>query len=207
MRKFFLAVLAAVVLMTGLTACGGDDETYRPAAFGERGACYYVDDPQEVVALQRAGYCGEAGHYWTPMLMPLAWHMMYYPYYSSPVYVNTYVPVGRRTYYNNSQRDFGRSHASEIKRESAKAKYRSSKGKIVTGNKVKSNKFGGTRSKGGSGNRTKTCSAGVLDAGSFIMKGGGSTGGSRSGGSRSGGGGGSRPKSNTTKTQTKTGSC
>jgi hypothetical protein len=201
MRKMILAVLAAVVMMTGLTACGGDEETYRPAAYGEKGACYYVDDPQEAIELQRAGYCGEKNHYWTPMIMPIFWHQMYYPYYSSPAYYNNYVPVVRRTTYQTNERTFGTTYKSEIKRESAKAKYKSSKGKIVTGNKVKSSQFAGTRNKGGSGSRTKTCSLSNLDATGFIMKGGG-------GGSRSGGGGGSRSTTKTTtKTKTNTGGC
>lgn len=203
MKRLALSVAAAALMLTGLTACGGDDETYRPVAYGENGHCYYVEDPHEIDALYSQGNCPRS---WTPMIMPVYWHSMYYPYYSSPAYYNVYVPATTRAVYVQHETVYKTQHASEIKTASAKARYKNSSGKTVTGNKIGTAKFGGgSRTSGGSGSRTKTCgmSAGV-NGGAFInaTTGGGSRSGGSTGGSRT-----STRSGTGTRTTTRTGGC
>jgi hypothetical protein len=211
MRKIVMLPLLALLLVIGLSGCGGGQPvSYAPAAYGQNGQCYYVDDPYEVTVLQQQGLCQRS---WTPFLMPLFWHQMYYPYYSSPGYVNTFVVVSHRTTYVTHERSFGNTYKSQISSASKTAKYKGSNGKIVTGNKVNTNNMKGSRNSGGSGSRTKTCSLGPIStsAGLLFKGGGGGGGGSRggsSGGSRSSSsGGGSRSGSSSggSKSRSKTG--
>jgi hypothetical protein len=203
MRKILLALLAAGMLVSTLAACGGGDNvSYRPAAYGENGHCYYVEDPSEVYGLERDGYCHRD---WTPMLMPLYWHMMYAPYYSSPAYYGRFVPRQSRTVFISHQTTFVNSHQSEIKSAVKTATYQGSNGKKVSGSTFGTRTFtgGGSRGGFGGGSNRKTCgmaqSTGSLD---LVMRGGGSGGhsggGSRGGSSRSGsrsGSGGSKSRS------------
>lgn len=180
MRAFLAALLAAV----SLTACGsGQPVSYAPMAYGQNNQCYYLDDPAEAIALQHAGLCGPTGNYWVPTPMPLLWHQMYYPYYSSPAYYNTYVVVAHRTTFVSTQATFGRTYASQIKTESAQAKYRGSNGKTYTGNRIKPGSFSNGVKGFGSGMK---CALGPV---TLQIRGGG---GSGSGGSRGGFGGGSK---------------
>jgi hypothetical protein len=179
-KLLILVMLAAV----GLTACGSHPVAYAPVAYGQNSQCYYLDDPQEAIALQHAGLCGPQGNYWVPTLMPLLWHEMYYPYYSSSAYYGTYVVASHRTVFISHQTTFSHTYASEIKTQSAKAKYKGSNGKTYTGNKIKKGSFSnGVKGFGGG----KKCSLGAPLGVSLTKGGGGSSGGSRSGGSRSGG--------------------
>lgn len=197
MRKFVMLPLMALLLVVGLSGCGGGTPvTYAPVAYGEYGHCYYVDDPYEVTVLQNQGLCNRS---WVPFLMPLLWHQMYYPYYSSPGYYNTFVVVSHRTTYVTTQKTFGNTYKSDISRVSKTAKYKGSNGKIVTGNKVKTSDMKGNRNSGGSGSRTKKCSLGVSDSAGLIY------GGSKpGGGSRSSTTGGSRSSTTGTKPKPKT---
>lgn len=203
-KQGLLSLVAGVLVLGGAVACGHDDpEDYRPVAYGENGHCYYVEDPLEVTALYDRGYCQRS---WTPFLMPLLWHQMYYPYYASPAYYNTFVPVATRTVYVTHSTTFQHTYAADIKRQSSRATYKNSAGKTVKGNKVSPTKFGGgSRTGGGGGSRSKTC--GMSQGGgdlTLVMKGGGSTGGGSRGGSSGGSrtttrtgtsGGGSKPRS------------
>lgn len=94
MRRHLAAIAAAIALTAG---CATEDG-YTPAmtSYGERGACYYVDDPAEAVALQAAGLCPVN---WIPAPMPYSWRSQYAWYYDSPGYYNTYVPQARRSVY------------------------------------------------------------------------------------------------------------
>jgi len=77
--KRIFVLLALLLLSIALTAC--DDISDAPDAYGENGHCYYVNDPSEVISLQQAGLCPRS---WTPVIMPVYWHSMYYRYYDSP---------------------------------------------------------------------------------------------------------------------------
>jgi len=89
------AILPAAAI--ALAGCGSTtNDPPGPTTYGEAGACYYVDDPSEVVALQDAGYCPRN---WSPAPMPSPWYDQWAWYYSSPRYYDTYVPVSRRTVY------------------------------------------------------------------------------------------------------------
>jgi hypothetical protein len=185
MRKFGLGLLAAVMSIGALTACGGPAVTYRPAAYGENGQCYYVSSPAEVYGLQRDGYCPSS---WSPVLMPLAWHLMYAPYYSSPAYYGTFVPAASRTVFISTQTTFVNTHQSEIKTAVGSARYKGSNGKTVPGTKFGTRTFSGGGSRGGfgGGSNRKTC--GLSSNGGYAYKGGGSTGGGGFGGGGSRGG-------------------
>lgn len=150
-------VLAGVVLAAGLGACGGGQAVaYRPASFGVPGQCYYLHDPLEAMALQRAGLC-EAG--WMPTIMPLAWHQMYAPYYASPRYINIYVPSEQRTAFRRTEQTWGAANKGVIAAQAKQAKYLGSNGKTVTADKIGATKYGagnrfgpsGTKFGGGSG--------------------------------------------------------
>ena len=108
--KRTLATLTAVLpaAAIALAGCGGTaNDPPGPTSYGEAGACYYVDDPSEVAALQDAGYCPRN---WTPAPMPPAWYDQWAWYYSSPVYVNHYVPASRRTVYVEHVKVINQSH-------------------------------------------------------------------------------------------------
>lgn len=185
MKKFIVAAVAATLTMLGLGACGGGHPTtYTPAAYGQNGYCYYINSPAEALALQSSGLCP---HSWAPLLAPLAWQQMYYPYYSSPAYYNHYVPVGVRTVYISHERSFGSTYRSQIATASKSASYRGSNGKVTTYNKISTG--GGTRTSFG----TKTSTRCDVVRGALLKTkfqrggGGGFGGGSRSGGSSGGG--------------------
>jgi hypothetical protein len=136
----FLFVALTILSATLLAACDmADDVSYAPVAYGENGHCYYVTDPAEVVDLQQAGLCPRA---WTPVIMPIAWHAMYYSYYDSPSYYDRYVPSARRTYYKTTVITKSETtYKTEITQDSSKAKYKGSDGKQYTSTQVKSKGF------------------------------------------------------------------
>lgn len=157
LRTLIGAAVVAALAMT-VAGCSGSHApvTYAPAAYGVAGHCYYVDDPAEVAALQRAGLCPAA---WVATPMPLAWHEEYYDYYDSSAYYDTYVPVATRTVYVHRQATFRTAHRAAITASAKKATYRSSSGQLVKGSKVTAGKarfgsgtsFGTTGKKYGSG--------------------------------------------------------
>lgn len=136
----FLFVALTILSATLFTACdASDDLSYAPMAYGENGHCYYVTDPAEVVDLQQAGLCP---HSWTPAIMPLVWHEMYYAYYDSASYYDHYVPSSRRTYYKATViTRFETTYKTEITKYSSKAKYKGSDGKQYSATQVKSKGF------------------------------------------------------------------
>src|SRR4051812_15298749 len=97
-----LLTVVAIAAAGLLTGCAHDHHvhpaptitTYSMVAYGESGYCYYIDDPSEATALLAAGRC-PAG--WVPYRAPLVWEQTYWAYYSSPSYVNVYVPANSRT--------------------------------------------------------------------------------------------------------------
>src|SRR5207302_3404680 len=83
------------------------------------------------------------------MIMPLAWHAMYYMYYDSPSYYDHYIPVARRTYYRTTVvHRFETEHKTEITRYSTSGRWKGSDGKAYSGRtvttRVKSGKSGFT---------------------------------------------------------------
>lgn len=190
MKTKFAVLISAVLMLTGLTACGHNDMSYRPAAFGQSGQCYYVDNPAEAIALQQAELCPSS---WIPTVMPLFWHQQYAYYYDYPGYYNRFVPVSSRTIYVTHAHTFENTYRSQIKTASKTAQFRGSDGKTYTGNKIKvgPKTFTGGSNKGGfsgGSNKSKTC--GMSQSG-YAYKGGGTTGGT-SGGSSGFSGGGNR---------------
>lgn len=141
MKRTVLAV-AILALALGLTGCGRDKEkvAYRPIAFGQNNQCYYVHDPAEAVALQAAGLCERS---WAPTLIPAAWHSMYYPYYSSPAYYRTYVPVPMHRAYVDTSRTWGSANKNAIATAVKDATYLGSNGKRVSAEKIGAAKYGG----------------------------------------------------------------
>lgn len=204
-KRFAFCITFLLLAALGLTGCGGGQPVaYAPTAYGVSGQCYYLDDPAEAIALQNAGLCP---HTWAPTLMPLLWHQMYYPYYSSPAYYGTYVIASHRTVYVSHQTTFQHTYASQIKTESSKAKYKGSDGKTYTGNKIKPGKFSNGKKGFGGG---KKCGLAPLSGSALTKGGGGSSGGSRSGGSSGGSkgyGGGSKGKSSGSTGRSKSGGC
>jgi hypothetical protein len=156
--RLILAVLAAALTGGALSGCSlGDDSdpTYTPAAYyqtvGGVYECYYTTTTQEAYSLMAAGLC-PAGSMPTPM--PLSWEEMYWSYWSSPAYYNTYLPVGyRSTYTRVTIVHFSSTYKSQISAASSKAVYKSSAGGTVSGSKVNTTQFGSgsraTKSYGG----------------------------------------------------------
>lgn len=159
--KRFAVCLAVLVSTSVLTACGGDGEkiAYRPVAYGENNQCYYVNDPAEAQLLMDQGLCERS---WVPTVMPMTWHHMYYPYYSSPAYYRVYVPVATRTVYVEREKSWGSSNKKAIEGEAKKATYQGSNGKVVSASKIGAtkygagNRFGPTGAKFGGGDRKAT---------------------------------------------------
>jgi hypothetical protein len=190
-RRFVAALVTALIVGSGLTACGGSDDsdvTYSPAAYGEvvggQGLCYFDQDPYEAQQLLATGMC-PAG--WIPYQMPTYWHQQYYGYYSSPAYYNRYVLVSRRTVYVTHETTFHTTYSTQITAASKAASYRGSNGKTVSGSKVGTAKFGGGSARqqtyGGGSGRANTTGGTGSKSGSY---GGGSGRSSTSGGGSAG---------------------
>lgn len=191
-RRLTAALITALIVGAGLTACGGSDSnvSYAPAAYGEVvggvGHCYWDDDPYEAQQLLLDGSCPTG---WVAYPMPLTWHESYYGYYSSPVYYNRYVIASHRTVYVSHETTFHTTYSTQITTASKTATYKGSNGKTVTGPKTGTVKFGG-----GTG-RQQTYGGGNGRANATGGTSGGSTGGSKSstggtsGGSKSSSGG------------------
>jgi hypothetical protein len=144
-----LAAALAVFLGVTLTGCSsGPAATYAPAAYGQNGQCYYLDDPYEAQQLLAAGLC-PAG--WVPAPMPLSWEEMYFSYYDSPAYYSRYVLVSHRTVYLSHEAAFHTTYASQISAASKSATYKGSNGKTVTGTTAKMKFSTGSGSTGTAG--------------------------------------------------------
>lgn len=160
--KRLAIILGVCMATTVLGACGDDKKeavAYRPIAYGQNNQCYYVSDPAEAQLLMDQGLCQRS---WVPTVMPIVWHQMYYPYYSSPAYYGAYVPAAARTVYIERERSWGTQNKTAINREAKKATYQGSNGKTVTANKIgvakygAGNRFGPTGTKFGGGSRNAT---------------------------------------------------
>ena len=193
-----IALVAAAGLVMGLAACT-DDSSYEPAAYGQNGQCYYVQNPQEATVLLQDHKCLSG---WTPTLMPESWLLMYYAFYSSSFYRNTYVPSSYRSTYSSKLNSFYSANKTTITQQASKGTYRDSSGQKVSGKQAgitigksgsstiggKSGGTFGTKS-GGSGVGGGTKSGGGLSgskSGGTGFKSGGSSGGFKSGGSSGG---------------------
>lgn len=159
--KLIAKSMTVLMIALGLVACGGNDKkvAYRPVAFGENNQCYYVDNPAEAQMLINQGLCER---HWAPTAMPVYWHQMYYPYYASPAYYNTYVPVATRTVYVTNQKTWGQQNKTAIAEKAKAATYKASNGKTVPAEKIGAtkygagNRFGPTGAKFGGGARNAT---------------------------------------------------
>lgn len=180
MKKVLGLLLGLGFVVSVLAGCSGFGQSapvsYSPAAYGQNGVCYYVNSPAEVVALQNAGLCPRT---WVAGPMPDYWLNEYYPYYSSPVYYTSYVPVRLRATYVRTEHTYYAAHSSAIRTASSKATYKSSSGGTVKGTTViKSKSTFGSGTAGtsfGSGKRSGSTSGYTGSSGSRTS--------SRSGGS------------------------
>lgn len=209
MKKTLYALVAVALAAVGLTACGGQPVTYTPAAaaWGNAGLhqCYMpLGVPQSSWQAIEQRYI--ASHYcqagWTPIYMPQQTYMAYYPYWSSGVFYNHYLPASYRTVYVSYETNYGRTYHSQILSAERTATYKGSNGKTTTYNKIKTG--GGTRSSFGTGTRCSAMRDALLQP-KYQRRGGG---GSFGGGSRGGGGigGGSRSGSSGSRSGTSSGS-
>ncbi len=181
MRPARILAAAAALTVSALGAgCSRQPVAYGPAAYGETGQCYYVDDPAEAIALQAADLCPSG---WVPAPMPLYWHARYAMYYDSPGYYNRYVPAQSRTVYVTHVHTFESKHSADIARQRPSATYKGSDGKSYTGSKVSPGSFGGGARSGGGGGGSRSSSGTVRSSGVGSSS-------RSSSGSRSGGGGG-----------------
>lgn len=171
-RRIAALIAGLFIAVAALAGCSHSAPvSYAPAAYGTNGQCFYDDDPYEAQQLLAAGLC-PAG--WVPTPMPLYWHEEYYSYYSSPSYYNRYVLVSHRTVYVTHETTFHTTYSSQISTASAKATYKGSNGKTVTGTTAK------MRFSTGSGSTGKV-GGGSLRAGTSGGSSGGSSGGAGSG--------------------------
>lgn len=151
MKTRLALALIGVVAFAGLGGCGRSEPVaYRPAAFGVPGQCYYLHDPLEALELRARGLCDPG---WAPTLMPLAWHQMYYPFYSSPSYINVYVPRAQRTVVLRGERTWGSANKGAIAAQARQAKYLGSNGKVVPASKIGATKYGAGNRFGPSGTK------------------------------------------------------
>lgn len=143
------AILVTAIIGVSAAACGSTDDsavTYRPAAYYQAVAgvdeCYYVDDTTEAVNLIAAGLCPRGS---IAVRMPLTWEEEYWAYYSSPSYINTYIPSAQRTHFTTvTVVTFSTKYKTQISSLSSKAIYKGSNGSTATGSSVR--KFTGSGS-------------------------------------------------------------
>jgi len=177
------AVLAAAVLGSSLLAgCGNDsDNTLTPATRGPvnvsgQSTCVYIEVPAE---------CEDSGvpsdrWFKAPDEQPPAsnrgfhddghddllyqmfmFHVIYSAFYSSPYYVDHYVPVTYRDGYTKRNTAFGTRYQTQIRDNRSKATYRTASGKTVPGSKVDPKRFAPPKNAGG--DRGKMCKVLVLE--------------------------------------------
>lgn len=149
-------VVAAGLVLAAAAGCGSAFDSdgsapayYTPSAYYQTVnnvyECYYINSIDEAYALENAGLCPR---YAIPTLMPISWEEMYWDYYSSPAYYNTYVPASfRRTYVNVTCVHFHQTYSSQITSLSKKAVYKSSKGGTFVGVSKASSFTSGTTKK------------------------------------------------------------
>lgn len=151
-RTTALAVGAALVATAStatLAACGNTHHhvvvtsqpaavSYAPAAYGQNGQCYYLDDPQEALSLIAAGLCQPG---WRPTLMPLYWHQEYYSYYASDAYMDAYVPRSYWGSYHTQQNNFYTVNKTTIINVQKNAVYKGSNGATVAASALPSSKL------------------------------------------------------------------
>jgi hypothetical protein len=157
---------------------------YRPVAFGANGRCYYVHTAAEVTLLQEDQLCPAD---WVPAAVPGPWHDRYFFYYSSPRYVNSYVPRTSRATFQARERAYLAARTAAVVAAGRTAVYQGSNGTTTTGAALGVARAGSglaTRKSFGGGIRCSPVRGWMRQAPrAFDLKGGGgSTGGGRSGG-------------------------
>lgn len=133
--KKTVGALALAGALGAAASCSTGAGYYAPAAYYQTVdgvyECYYVSQMSEAYALENAGLCPT---YAIPAPMPISWEEMYWDYYSSPAYYNTYIPASyRRTYVNVTCVHFHQTYSSQITKLSKTAVYKSSSGGTVRG--------------------------------------------------------------------------
>lgn len=154
-----VVALVAVVLLLVICIPRGRPVSYRPVSMGEVqngiGMCYYDDYPgvdfmSQVQAYQRDRLCDPT---WIPTPMPLLFHSTYYPYLSSSVFYDRYIPRNQVNIFVGTERSFGTTNRTTIQAQAPKATFRGSNGKTVTAEKIGVAKFGSGDSFGAAGKK------------------------------------------------------
>jgi hypothetical protein len=178
MKKLIALTVTGALALGGVTACGShDDDTVAPSARGPanvsgQSTCVYIEVPEECrdsdvpverwfqapaeqPAANNAGFHDDGTSSF--LMQVFMWHVIYSTWFSSPYYVDRYVPRNYRTVYVQHNTTFVNHYSMQIKRNSGKASYRNSKGKAVPANKVDPKKFAPPRNSGG--DRGTNCDA------------------------------------------------
>lgn len=141
--KKFLATLGILGVSLLPLACSNspDDDVYRPAAFGENGQCYYVQDKSEADAMIADGSCDRS---WAATPMPAYWLFMYAPFYHSPAYYDQYVPSHRRNTFISRTNAWEKNptNIKQIDAAKSRATWKNSEGKTVAGTRINYTKAG-----------------------------------------------------------------
>lgn len=172
-----VAFLGAAAIV--LTACGSNnqtDDTYRPTSYGPviagQPSCAYWEtrdeckdsgiDPANWFQMPREQPANYRENDTSDTLSQLfLFHLIYSSWFSSPGYVNTYVPASNRNTYTSTINNYDKSYGSRAKSYASKAQYRNTSGKVVTGDKVDPKKLGTTAKNGGDRGKSGCRSAGV----------------------------------------------
>ena len=165
-RRLAISMTGLFLALAALGGCARHRTvSYAPAAYGMQVGnvyeCYYVDNPAEVQALIARGLCPVGA---VPTRMPESYLDEYFPYYDSPAYYNTYVPVAYRTGYISTYHAYYLQHVTVINAASRSASWKRSDGKTVSGSQVDTAKMdstggdrgGSSHSKPGTGSHTKS---------------------------------------------------
>lgn len=181
-KRLALLLVGALAAVAVLAGCShATPVSYAPAAYGVQAGsvyeCYYVNSPAEVTTLIANGQCPVGS---VPTRMPESWLNEYFSYYDSPVYYNTYVPVGYRTTYVSTYHTYYVQHTTVINAASKQATWKGSNGKTVSGSQVNTAKM---KFSTGSGSTGKV-GGGSLRAGTSGGSTGGASGGTGSGSSK-----------------------
>jgi hypothetical protein len=194
-RRVAALIAGLFIAVAALVGCSHSAPvSYAPAAYGVQAGsvydCYWVYGAAEVDALIAHGYCPVGS---VATRMPDSYLNMYFSYYDSPSYYDTFVPSPVRTVYVSTYHTYYVQHTAVITTASKSATWKGSNGKTVSGASVNTAKM---KFSTGSGSTSKM-GGGSLRGGSFGGSGGGSSGKSPTVKAGTGSGGSSTVKSKT----------
>lgn len=183
----FALLMAAVMAIGFLSACGGDDDVITPT---ERGPVTkaVVTTPTGYVIPANSRVClwiesqeecegsDIPREYWfqSPDAEPeratvgmspyndllfdlFMWRIMYDMWFGSPAYYTVYMPASYHEHYKTRASKFRSAYKTRIDANVSKAQYRNSAGKIFSGNKIDPKRFASRKNNGG--DRFRKCNA------------------------------------------------